>query len=512
MATGYVNEKLGINDPNLKTISSASGDVRPVTEMAGDTVKMTKNGITKEVDRNLSPSFERAGYTLASTNPEDNIVSGSSDIRNDITDVKNEASDIIKNIETKETIDSGIADINNMYSSLDLTENQEEIDRLQQELDDMVNNGLVTTAQQAVIDAAGEKAGADYEDAILEAEESARIGKPKALSAAGARGGFMNTQFAGSSAVQGSDTFAGVGGELERINSAYDRTVANLKTKQAAAITAAKEAAREAMISGKRTDLSYAQEAVKTALQAKELEISIADRKAAAIANYKTQQETEYTNNLTKATESIIGALTGDATADANIIKQYATKYGLDENQLKNYVKQYQAEQQTTLLDNATKSFNIAKNLAVGQTYTLDDGTVITGVAQTDDGYETTFQTANGQNMMITYDKAGNIIKQQSLGSAYKGTGSGSGSGTGASDSDIKDFRDVLSNYVGGDGFVSPDRYQEGRVLWIEQGKDPAEYDKEFAGFRNPNNPYYDVEKYDKDILESELESELTKD
>ena len=35
---------------------------------------------------------------------------------------------------------------------------------------------------------------------------------------------------------------------------------------------------------------------------------------------------------------------------------------------------------------------------------------------------KTTFQTANGRNWMITYDKDGNIISKQDLGTAYKGT------------------------------------------------------------------------------------------
>jgi len=46
-----------------------------------------------------------------------------------------------------------------------------------------------------------------------------------------------------------------------------------------------------------------------------------------------------------------------------------------------------------------------------------------------DEELKTVFETAGGQNWMITYDTQGNITKKVSLGGAYKGTGTGGGTG-----------------------------------------------------------------------------------
>lgn len=47
--------------------------------------------------------------------------------------------------------------------------------------------------------------------------------------------------------------------------------------------------------------------------------------------------------------------------------------------------------------------------------------------------------------------------------------------------------------YLGGDGYMAPQAYQEAKTEWIKAGNDPADFDKEFAGFRDPNNPNYNV-------------------
>ncbi|MFZ5365441.1 MAG: CHAP domain-containing protein [Patescibacteria group bacterium] len=58
-----------------------------------------------------------------------------------------------------------------------------------------------------------------------------------------------------------------------------------------------------------------------------------------------------------------------------------------------------------------------------------------------------------------------------------------------------EEMRNELATLAGSDGFVSPDDYTVARKAWIDAGLDPSEFDKEYAGFRNPNNPYYVTNK-----------------
>ena len=58
------------------------------------------------------------------------------------------------------------------------------------------------------------------------------------------------------------------------------------------------------------------------------------------------------------------------------------------------------------------------------------------------------------------------------------------------------DMRQALSTVIGSDGFISPDDYKTARVAWIQAGYNPATFDKEYAGFRNPSNLNYVTEEF----------------
>lgn len=475
---------------------------RPITELTGNKVEMLGKGgeVSKMVDVNLTPSFERAGYYFerpdnvipTPTNP----VSGTDSIRNGIADVKNEASDLVNNMKYQDNLGTSADYYGKIMKATSMTADPAYNDALSviKDLEDKVSKGFISGADGDIINAAGDMAAAEYTPIIGEAIAQKEAGMPKATIAAGERGGFMNTQFAGAAALAPTKggTFEGAGGELENIKSAYDKTISMLKVKQTQARDAAVNAARQAALDGTQQDLAFAREMLQEAKDAWAAEQEMNERKLATITNWEKSQEAKLAKQTDTALQAVMANLPeGDDTNIDNLITMYARQYGVDENVLKNAVKSYQAEQQQALFERGKEIFNIAKGLEEDQSYTMPDGTVITGTKKVDEGLETKFETAGGQRMMITYDKKGNIINQKSLGSAYKDGGSGGG----VSNEDKSRYRSIFSELIGSDGFVSPDDYKEARVVWIEEGKDPALFDKEFVGFRNPNNKQYGVEE-----------------
>lgn len=99
---------------------------------------------------------------------------------------------------------------------------------------------------------ARESAAAAYQPLISEAETAKRLGMPKAEIAAGERGGFMSTQFAGQAALRktGGGTFIGAGGILEEQLSAYDNVISNYKQQQIVAANNAEAAMKDYIATG----------------------------------------------------------------------------------------------------------------------------------------------------------------------------------------------------------------------------------------------------------------------
>ena len=73
---------------------------------------------------------------------------------------------------------------------------------------------------------------------------------------------------------------------------------------------------------------------------------------------------------------------------------------------------------------------------------------------------------------------------------APKATGSGSGA-TVTEKKAIEAMNGKLGTKTGTDGFVSPQDYLLARNAWIKEGLSPTTFDTKFKGFRNPNNPNY---------------------
>jgi len=110
------------------------------------------------------------------------------------------------------------------------------------------------------IEEAGRTAGYQYDPLINQAQEQKRQGMPKAVIAAGERGGFMNTQFSGRAALQSTEggDFIGAGGQLESIKSAYDLNISNLQVQKSRAIAEAKSNMQNFITTGQQRDFDNA--------------------------------------------------------------------------------------------------------------------------------------------------------------------------------------------------------------------------------------------------------------
>ena len=157
--------------------------------------------------------------------------------------------------------DDTLTDMGLNYDNPEIIKAKDYLEKQKQNVERLINaEKILNTDDLKEIEEAGKAAGLEFDPLIQKAIEAKKAGLPKAVIAAGERGGFMNTQFAGIAAlqpIQGGD-FLGIGGELERVKSAYDSVILNLKSQKEAAILAAKRAAKQAILTGKKEDTDRA--------------------------------------------------------------------------------------------------------------------------------------------------------------------------------------------------------------------------------------------------------------
>ena len=102
-------------------------------------------------------------------------------------------------------------------------------------LEDAQNINQFTSSELYDIESAGNTIGSSYENEIAKAQRAKESGMGVSTIAGGRMGGFMNTQIAGVGAVrEGISDYAGAGGKLENIKSAYDANISDLQTKKIA--------------------------------------------------------------------------------------------------------------------------------------------------------------------------------------------------------------------------------------------------------------------------------------
>lgn len=302
-------------------------------------------------------------------------------------------------------------------------------------------SGGLSASDEARIEQAGQMAGAEFEPLISDAKESKRQGMPRATIGAGERGGFMNTQYAGAAAVAPTEggAFAGAGGELENIKSAYDRNIDTLKAKQLQAINMAKAAERQAIMTGKQQDLDNLIKLRDQAVQMSQMVQNANMQKIQAIENYEKSRQARTIfeqGQEDREIGNIAGQLyyaTEGASQDeiASLVTAEAAARGIDPNRLSTAINEFAASDLTRNLDLATKSYNIAKNIPAGETFVdPQTGIIIQGTKENEPEYMDIVKTVGSTEYKVRYDLSDPSNPKElfsiELGPRWKGGGSAS--------------------------------------------------------------------------------------
>mgnify|MGYP001596594480 CR=1 FL=1 len=311
----------------------------------------------------------------------------------------------------------------------------------------------------AQIESEARVAGAEFAPLISQAIEEKRRQLPKSVIAAGERGGFLSTQFAGAAAVEPivGDTFAGIGGQLANIEDAYNKAISDLKVRQLQSMETARIAARKAVRTGRKEDLDLARKIFD-------------DAKSDFSAGQK----------LTRDKADTIAKIREEGRAEAK--------------------EKREAEKKEAFFK-GSDIVSIMKTLPEGQTISLTDpGTgvqyMIKGISGTDAKIKQySFTDDKGNVTIVNFDPAANegkggvigttvipdVGKSKTppisiiIGEQQKGA--------------LGDASAVLDNATGSDGFVNTEVYAKEREKFIQQTGKPDLFDDTFKRRLNPNDP-----------------------
>lgn len=428
------------------------------TTTGGEKVQLVKGDITKMVDPGAVDYFIRkGGYTRAddfrgvdvppppvSPNPVDPIVGGSDRIREDQQVVRTDAEKILGDLDSVQRLRQTTANEN-------LTRLQDIMERTNR-----LMAGDFTSDEQSRIDAAEERVRQEFAPAISRAQESARQGTAKATVFGGERGGFMNTQFAGQAALtptQG-DTFVGRGGEISRIKGQLEQNIAILESEQARAVAAARDAARDAMVTGSRQSLQDALSLAEAADQAAKLREDALSQRINLLNQMEEQERArvEFAQGQgDRAFEQLSTLIEAGADVPEDLQQQIESAYGTD------FIDQYRAAQEAatqaeTEQDQINAMDKITQMLArvpEGQQIQIGDATY-EGFKTSDPNTRTFSETdAAGNVTYITVDeRTGEIISSATGGRIGKpmrsSGGGGGGSSSGANMEDLFNEADAL--------------------------------------------------------------------
>lgn len=298
------------------------------------------------------------------------------------------------------------------------------------------NLGITTELEQEQIRQAGAAEGAKYDPLIEEARASKKQGLAKSVVAGGERGGFMNTQIAGVSALAPTEggNFVGSGGELNQIQGIYDRNINNIQAAKIAAISQAQAAARQAIRTGKETDYKLFQDAYDRAQQSSREELALVNEKAQAISNFETMKKARVNtaldelSTITKTGTEIPEELA--SVLDGNYGEGFTSKY-------KELLKtQQEAQSEEDLIKSQKTLVDMLSKIPEDRTFKIGD-VEYTGMKETDPKkglYSFTETSANGTVTQVVTrlnPESGKmeIVGQLNLGAIGKPMKSSSNSG-----------------------------------------------------------------------------------
>lgn len=232
------------------------------------------------------------------TSPSSSAISSTDDLRQEANATRTDAVNLNSQIDSLAPNVAADMETNNPYINSLLTSKAfsqtEEGQKMKSKIDDLyekLGSSGYTDEEKAQIQADVDNVKRQYDELIAQAQYAKDQGMPKATIAAGQQGGFMNTQFSGLAALMQTQggTFSGTGGELNRIQSEYDRNIQSLQSQQIQAMEAAKQAAQNAIDTGRKEDLSYAIEMYNQAKSMNDEVIALAGQKAEAVYQWQDQ-------------------------------------------------------------------------------------------------------------------------------------------------------------------------------------------------------------------------------
>lgn len=356
---------------------------------------------------------------MVSPTSEEKIVSGTDDIRGAEQEVKYDGQDMLGRLDSVQLLTDKTREDSMMNLSKLLEQSK-----------------ILTDMDLQRIEAAGNTAGTMFNAPIERAREAARQGLAKATVGSGERGGFMNTQYAGQAAlteIEGGN-FVGRGGELSRIKGELDSNITALESARINAIQTAREAARAAIMSGKRQDLDDAKTLAQMAIQAAEAKEMAVSKRIDVISQLDSlsRERVEFSQGQEDRSMKKLQELAELGTdIPAEFAKDIESRYGVG------FVEDYltatnlakQADNEKAQLDAFDKVTQILARVPEGTSIKIGDATY-KGYKESDPNTRTfSEEDASGNVTYITLDEStGEIIAKASGGRIGKGRASSGGS------------------------------------------------------------------------------------
>lgn len=362
-------------------------------------------------------------------------ITTTSDVRSDAASNKQAATDIQSNLEIGNATATAQAAANkagviapdeDQAGAAKVDAANAAIDQINASID-QIDAGNYTDAQKEQIKSAMENAKARYQPIIDEAKNAKTQGEAKSLVAAGQQGGLMNTQFAGVAALLPTNggTFAGAGGELERIHSAYDQNIANATNAMNAAVEQARTDAVGAIFDSSYKSLARAEDSYNRAVDAHKETLRIAQDKAKAIADFNTKNIELQKFNRDGLDKTIDALAKSDMPAESipdyyfkDLDAQSGYQPGTSALMFDAARKVSTAKTADDQLTAASKLVGVLKDLPVGKTITIGDstysslnkGTLSTGTETGADGktYQWSFNQDTGEKKVNYIGDFGN--------------------------------------------------------------------------------------------------------
>lgn len=286
--------------------------------------------------------------------------------------------------------------------------------------------GILTAEEEAAIKQQAQQEGLKYDILLKEAAEKKRQGVATGTVAAGQRGGFESSQLAGAAALSPTvgGTWAGQGGALEKIVSAYDQNISNLEVQKQQAINTAREALREYKLTGKSDAFKRAKDMYEMAQKSQADAVDLAYKKVQTLKAQQDLFKSQVEFKADNIANNIVGQLTGDQEKDSTLIADQALANGLNSGDINAALRKIQDEQS---FYKSSDLLAIAKTLPTGQSKTIKDPNTgrtytIEGIAGA--GEVETIQATDDQGRISIIDKnTGEVINRTAPGVGKTKTG-----------------------------------------------------------------------------------------